>query len=143
MLLMPCATLGSCPLLPIPAANLAADHCAAAAVSAPCRLGMASVDWLGVLTQLKSLQMDFDRDTVVHEAAYPPGKLCCWCGLLAHCARAPAEGTAVRAGYPCCTRVLPLLCSARAWTACRLAARLRCLQGWSRWCCVRWAYSPC
>ncbi|PRW39336.1 20 kDa chloroplastic isoform B [Chlorella sorokiniana] len=36
-------------------------------------LGMASVDWLGVLTQLKSLQMDFDRDSLVHEAAFPPG----------------------------------------------------------------------
>ncbi|KAI7840412.1 hypothetical protein COHA_005843 [Chlorella ohadii] len=36
-------------------------------------LGMASMDWLGVLTRLRSLHMDFDRDFLIAEATFPPG----------------------------------------------------------------------
>lgn len=39
---------------------------------------MASLDWLGVLNQLKSLQLAYDRAGLVDEAAFPPGAVGCW-----------------------------------------------------------------
>lgn len=39
---------------------------------------MASLDWLGVLNQLKLLQLAYDRAGLVDEAAFPPGAVGCW-----------------------------------------------------------------
>jgi len=66
-------------------ATLPTQLCSALPYCTPCRLGMASMDWLGVLTRLRSLHMDFDRDFLIAEATFPPGV----CALLPCCPSIP------------------------------------------------------
>ena len=66
---------------------------------------MASTEWLGVLTQLKSLQLAYDRETLVHEAAFPPGAAC-RCG----CMRAELLGSFCTCCTCCVRRHVILTC---------------------------------